>query len=258
MKILNYILVLIISTIPLISKSQDYCEFIQNIQNYQDSVKLKSVGDSDILDSNTFDIHTYLSFFDKIAVETGFIINVYFFDNFLDGNPYLYALKENERIVNKNKKALYKFLNKPEFRAKNHVKPKDSEIGFLQYLLFSEMGEQFALKWHSNYNEKYIICSKKELNEIVNEFRKDYQVETSEEEIEADFSVDSEELNKLEQINPTIKIESGNGYYTITWIENRTHSGIFKCTYQINKNESYNIEKIKEEKLLDIEMNIIY
>ena len=46
----------------------------------------------------TFDIDTYLSLFDNIKIEKGFSINVYFFDNFLDGNPYLYALKENENV----------------------------------------------------------------------------------------------------------------------------------------------------------------
>ncbi len=236
-----------ISINPLISKSQDYCDFIQKTQNYQDSVKLKSNGEFDILDSNTFEINTYLSFFDKIEIEKGFKINVCFFDNFLDGNPYLYALKENEKITDKNKKSLYKALNKPDFRAKNHVKPKDSEIGFLQYLFFSEMGEQFALKWHANYERKYIICSSDMINRLIKEHTDDEM-----------FSVDSISLEKLKRYPPEPTIKSNDNYYEITWIENRTHSGVFKCTYHIDRKVPFRIVRINEDKLLDIYINFLY
>jgi hypothetical protein len=247
MKIIRYILLIIVSIIPLISKSQEYCDFIQKIQDYQDSVKLKPNGDSDILDSNTFDINTYLSFFDKIELEKGFRINVYFFDNFLDGNPYLYALKENEKIADKNKRALYKALNKPDFRAKNHVNPKDSEIGFLQYLFFSEMGEQFALKWHANYNEKRIICS----SDMINRFIKEHTNNEM-------FSVDSISLEKLKLYHPEPNVKFNNNYCEITWIENRTHSGLFKCTYHIDRKAPFKITRINDDKLLDININFLY
>jgi hypothetical protein len=231
----------------MISKSQDYCEFIQNIQNYQDSVKLKFNGDYDIIDFTTFDIHTYLSYFDNVVIEKEFNIDVYFFDNFLDGNPYLYALTESQKLDDKNKRSLYNFLNKAEFRAKNHIIPKDSEKGFLQYLFFSEMGEQFALKWHSNYNHKRIICSTEVLTNVIDKLSKSDM-----------FTADSLGLIKLKNISPEIMIERNNKEYTITWIENRTHSGIFRCSYRISRNSPYEINKTKEKELLDININFLY
>jgi len=92
------IIITLILTTPLIAKSQDYSDFIQNVQNYQDSVKLIHSGYYDIIDSETFDIDSYLSLFDNIVIEKEYKIGVYFFDNFLDGNPYLYALKNDERL----------------------------------------------------------------------------------------------------------------------------------------------------------------
>ena len=247
----------LILIIPLILKSQDYCSFIQNIQNYQDSVKLKSFENYYIIDSNTFDINLYLSYFDNIKFEDGWMIDVYFFDNFLDGKPYLYATKELHNFNTRN--SLYKFLNEPASRAKNHAIPMDSEKGFLQYLFFSELGEQFALKWHEYYNEKYIICSEKKLYEIVNGFRNCNQAENDEGEMVLPlFSVDSQELNEFAQINPTIKIELTNEYCTITWIENRTHSGIYRCKYKIQRQIPYEIERINEEQLLKISIGFDY
>lgn len=244
---MKYILLIITLIIPLISKSQEYCGFVQKIQSYQDSVKIKSNRDFDILDSNTFDIHTYLSLFDRIEVESGYRINAYFFDNFLDGNPYLYALKENGKIADKNKKALYKALNKPDLRAKNHVKPNDSEIGFLQYLFFSEMGEQFALKWHANYNEKRIICS----TDMINRFIKEHTNNEM-------FLVDSISLEKLKPCHPESTVKFNDNYCEITWIENRTHSGLFKCTYHIDRKAPFKITRINEDKLLEININFLY
>lgn len=167
------------------AKSQDYCDFILQTQDFQDSVKLKYQGDFQIIDSNTFKVDTYLDFFNSVAIQKDYKIGLYYFDNFVGGNPFLYAVKENREIENKDKNSLYRLLNKKKYRAKNHMIPTDSEIGFLQYLFFSEMGEQFALKWHSYYNEKYIICSYDKLINVVNEL--------SESE---DFFADLEDLKK--------------------------------------------------------------
>ncbi len=237
-------------TMSLIVKSQNSCDFILNVQEYQDSVKLKRVGDCDIIDSTTFDVNTFLTFFDNIEFDKDYSIGVYFFDNSFDGNPYLYAVKYDEELKDKHKhkKSLHKYLNNPELRAKNHIVPMDSEEGFLQYLFFYELGEQFALKWHSNYNEKRIICSSDILDSVINDLK------TSEW-----ITADALGLKKLkEAASPNIEIEKTDQYYIITWLENRTHIGIFKCTYRISRERPHLIDKIKEEKLLDIYMNFAY
>lgn len=228
-------------------KSQNLCNFILDVQRYQDSVKLKLMGDCNIIDSTTFEIDTYLKFFDNIGFDRGHRIDVYFFDNVLDGNPYLYAVKHDKKLKHKNKKSMYKLLNNPKLRAKNHITPKDLDEGFLQYLFFYELGEQFALKWHSNYHEKRIICSSDMLNSVIHDLK------TSDM-----FTADSIGLIKLKEVSPQISIESTKKYYIITWLENRTHTGIFKCTYQISRKRPNTIDKIKEEKLLDIDIDFIY
>lgn len=256
---IRLIYITIILLIPLIAKPQEYCDFIQNVQDYQDSVKLNHVGDYDILDSKTFDVKTYISLFDNIEIEKGYKIDVYYFDNFLDGNPYLYALRDDEELKTKNKKSLYDFLNTTEIRAKSHIFPKDFEKGFLQYLFFCEMGEQFALKWHSNYNEKFIICTKNKLDEVINEFKKYNQPQTGENEAEMPaFQINLEELDKFAQINPEVKIEMTNEFCEVTWHEDRTQSGIYKCKYKIQRQFPYKIEKINEERLLEITIGFRY
>lgn len=273
----HFITLIAISIIPFLANSQNNCNFIQDIQKYQDSAKLKRIGDSDIIDPTTFNIQTYLSYFDNIKFEKGLKFGVYFFDNFLDGNPYLYAIKENQKLNLLNKKSLYKFLNKPQSRAKNHLAPKDSDYGFIQYLFFNEMGEQFALKWHANYNAKYIVCTSEEISKIIEELSdsKTSSTDSNEEitdsitsstdsivEVEVSeskmFSADSINLKRFKNVSPQILVDRNSEYYMITWIENRTHSGIFKCTYRINREVPYDIVKTNEEKLLEIQIGFIY
>lgn len=72
------------------------------------------------------------------------------------------------------------------------------------------------------------------------------------------FSADSLELIKLKKVLPEIIIDRNDNYYTISWLENRTHSGIYRCTYQISIKRPNKIDRIKEEIILEINMNFIY
>ncbi len=261
-KISNYALLLVFTFISGIARTQNLCDFIQRVQAYQKTVKLTSVGEynqNDIIDTSTFNLKKYLNYFDKLSIQDSMKIDVYYFDNFLDGNPYLYAIKRDQELENvvgistdkkrtpKERNLLFDFFNDSISKAKNHIIPQDSEYGFFQYLFFSEMGEQFALKWHANYGEKYIICSSKMINQFIKEYSKN-----------ARFSVDSVSLKKLKYISPEPIIKVRDDYYEITWIENRTHRGIFKCTYQLERKAPYKIKKVKAVELIEIIPNFMY
>jgi hypothetical protein len=248
-----------------IARAQYYCDFIKKVQKYQASVKLIYQGQYDIIDLATFDLDTYLEFFNKLVIPDGMKIKVYYFDNNFNGSPFLYSIRSTQNIdeiidsiytykikINPtqeiNKRFLYyDFLNDSCSKAKNNVIPENSDFGFFQYLFFSEMGEQFALKWHTRIESKKIICS----NEMINRFIKEHKNNTR-------FYVDSISLEKLRQCSPTPIVKSSETYYEITWIENRTHSGVFKCTYRIEKESPFRIKKIKEKKILDIIRNFVY
>jgi hypothetical protein len=258
MNIFRPLLSITLTIITLNVKSQDKCNFINRVQNYQDSVKIKLSDETYILDSETFDIHIYLSLYDKIDFKKDFKVGVYYFDNSIGGNPYLYALKENKVLRFRDKNILYKTLNNDKYRAKNYIIPENSEEGFLQYLFFYIMGEQFALRWHSNYDYKYVVCSRQKLNSLIDSFRSCIIDDSSDEEIEFDFSVDANELKVLEQTDPEITINSNKDHYIISWIENRTHRGVYRCTYKIQKQYPYKIEMIREKLLMSIEIGFLY
>jgi len=142
---------------------------------------------------------------------------------------------------------LYKFLNDSTNRACTHIQPEESEEGYLQYLFFYLMGEQFALKWHALYNEKSIISSIEQIKQFVKEYRGNKMFETS-----------NKELRKILKVNATTAIRFDSDNCIVTWYEIETHNGIYERTYKISRVAPYQVKQIKEKELVTIGMNFIY
>jgi len=142
---------------------------------------------------------------------------------------------------------LYKFLNDSINRACNHIQPEETEEGYLQYLFFHVMGEQFALKWHALYEEKSIISSTEQVKQFVKDYRGNKMFETS-----------NKELRKMLKVNPIPAILFDSENCIITWYEIETHNGIYERTYKISRFAPYRVRQIKEKELVTISMNFVY
>jgi len=284
--------------------AQSSIEFIGQVQKFQDSVKLKRGQNYDFIDSATFDFNQCMKMFTKLKLDSNLQYGFKYFDNFLDGKPYIYvtnhsfdldkylqdetekALKNSSRtIIHKEKKIvfihpkpfqflndstfqkpekeiieynqeeyegyiqnkLFKFLNDSINRAYNNIEPEDSEEGYLQYLFFREKGELFALKWHANYSEKYIVTSKDQIKKI--EIKYTHNVM---------FDTDKKALKKLRNIDPTPLIKLDSKKCEITWFEIETHNGIYERTYRISRSLPHRIEIAIEKNIVDINPMFVY
>ncbi len=268
-------------------EAQNYCDFIKKVQAYQDSVEIcRDTSETNtyympnIIDSSTFDIDVYMQMFDKLKIRQGFECSVYFADYFLDGTPIIYVKEKDfdlnkyigQKIIEKNvpnkdsvenNRRLFfnNFLDNPQRRAFNNVTPDNTEEGFLQYLLFNQMGELFALKWHSLEAQRYVICSDSEMIKIIEDYKDNnysfmgFGTEKPSFQLFTFKIIDS--INLFE-IDSYIKIKMLPDKCFITWYELETHHGIFRRTYLIYKTAPYLVEKVFEEKLANINMNFNY
>lgn len=278
--------------------AQTYTYFINKVQTYQDSIKLTS-GESTSIDSTTFNFDEYIRMFNKIKPESNYKLGCEFFDNFLDGQPYIYALKDTNSLYNTIKQKvlknirvdtlyqtklkiahhglfkflndttkevqefeiiyderkfeeayhymLYKFLNDSSNRAINHIIPEDTDIGFLQYLFFCKFGEIFALKWHSNYKNKSIITSRKDIFDIIKFYTNNELYDTN-----------KNEIKNLLKLNFTPTVHFNLNDCLITWYEFEEHSGIYKRTYSINRKQPYKVNLTENKELTSIYANFMY
>jgi hypothetical protein len=133
-------------------------------------------------------------------------------------------------------------------KACNNLIPDDSRDGYLQYLFFNQMGEQFALFWHSYYMEKTVICNKKDIEYYLNYYgkRKD------------SFEYSEKEINDLlhADLSPLVELDSND--CRITWYEIQTHRGIFKKTYSIERKYPFRVKNIYNETITTISANFFY
>lgn len=133
-------------------------------------------------------------------------------------------------------------------KARNNLTPDDSTDGYIQYLFFNQMGEQFALFWHSYYMEKTVICDKYDVEYYLNyyEKRKD------------SFKYSEKEISDLlhADLSPVVKLDSIN--CRITWYEIHTHEGIFKKTYSIERKYPFRVKNIYNESITTISPNFFY
>jgi hypothetical protein len=259
-----------------------YSDFINKVQNYQKNVKITHNKDifADVLDANTFNISDYMSIFDSIkVVDKKYTIDCFYWDNFFDGKPCLYVKTKNFNLIkfaNKNADIIHLkgkerenyvhnrigyFLQDSLHKAYRNIEPNNNAMGYLQYLFFYELGENFALKWHAANKSKQVIADSLMMKKIIVKYLSYYENLNISDEYDAMpmFEVnDTAHLKELSTIDftPQVRFEDGLCYITLYEIE--THRGIYRRTYQIQKKHPFSIYLKDEDKLLSIRRNFIY
>jgi hypothetical protein len=107
--------------------------------------------------------------------------------------------------------ALIIYARDPGNKLCNYLIPDDSQEGYLQYLFFNQMGEQFALYWHSYYGEKTVLCDKRDLEYFISKERKEF------------FEYDENKIRDLLNLDLSPAVELDLTNCTIRWYEIYTH-----------------------------------
>lgn len=261
-----YFLTILLSVLIDNITAQELCESIIKIQDYQNSVKLDHGSSGIKIDTSTFNLEQYLDYFKEIKFPENKKCYLYYSYGGLDGHPYFYVADNGFNLVDYlNQKVpvkwwqsnyrrdyllsreKYLFLLDSTNQARFNIIPNESEKGYIQYLFFKEFGDQFALYWHSNYDEKYVICKTEQIVILIDDY--------SNSEL---FSADKNELNNLKNINADIKIEMANNSVVITWIECWIYWGIYKKEYTIARKYPYNINLTRSDTLAWFNPNFLY
>mgnify|MGYP000883417661 CR=1 FL=1 len=251
---------------------QSACDFINIVQEYQKNIKLKLRSGQTVIDSSTFDIQTYMNLYNRLKIDSGKVCDIYYKPGILEGEPIIYVIpnslnislhiKEKKQKIIRERPLLlekiqdttglyeslcYDFFNNPKIRAQNNITPENTESGLVQLLFFYEMGEQFALIGHSNYDQKKILCNEDDLLKTIKIYTDNPM-----------FKVTKKKLNFIKKLNITPVIISDDLTCKITWYELWTHSGLFRRSYEIERKPPYRIKFLKSEEIFIIDLNFSY
>lgn len=259
--------------------AQSKKQFIKDVQDYQNSVKLKQWKTDDNItekmcfdiDTNTFSLSAYLSYFNKLRLPENATPDYIFMDNFLDGSPILFTVKDHsdfqdfykrrekenfhendtanltEDFSSSHKRAaLIGFASDSLNNLRFNITPESSKTGFVQFLFMNIHGESFALKWHSNYGISHVITSKKELKKYFEKYH------------EKIFEIGKSGLDSLMKQKPTLKIRMKKEKCMITWYEFAPFSGYMQFIYSIERFAPYKVNLEKKKLLIGVTPTIIF
>jgi hypothetical protein len=155
---------------------------------------------------------------------------------------------ENIKISHNRTYALIIYARDPGNKLCNNLIPDDSQEGYLQYLFFHQMGEQFALFWHSNYGEKTVLCDKKDIEYFLSYYSERKRL----------FEYEENKIRDLlnSDISPVVELDTTN--CIISWYEIYTHGGIYKNTYTIERAYPFRLKNVESEKIAAISPLFLY
>lgn len=284
---------------------RSYADFIDKVQAYQNAVKLaREVKEPDKwyhwsvykVDTSTFDVRHYLSFFDQCKPKAGYMFYLYSAYGRDSGQPVLFAKADTfdeqayiKKMVIRNTQiwdsiiarnlGKYKLEGLSEEEINKRIKIRqdmkngdttkvsimgvyalDSLHRSFRYLtpLDSEMGYLQYLFLYA-FGEQFALYwhSNYAYKKIISD-KKSVEYYLNFYRGDSSYSCDKEKLANLMNIDvsPNVTLNSEDCF--ITWFEIETHNGLFKRSYSIQRHPPYLIKKISSEKVVAIRANFFY
>ena len=183
-----------------------------------------------------FDLMQIFEFLDHLSMLPSYqLAYSYFYQASFEGHPILYACERP-------------FYGTPDSTncqegGLGYVAADGSELGYLQWLLLHEMGDQFYLYWHAAYNDKLLVATEEGLDAIL---------------LEMEDFLDSQQKNRFELIDPQPRIAVGDETVTIRVVWFTKFGGFSETYYQVNKDHPHTTTELETNLLLEYDCGIMY
>ena len=211
----------------------------------------------------SFDINECFTVLPNISMEEGYVLDYVFYDYSWGQNPIIYARKENnepfkgyvEYIAVKNDDTvarsdydLVTLVKDSENRVhENKIKIDGTKEGFFEYVVLQELGGQFYLSWHSEYNDTRIICDPLRIDDIVKDIRNRNLLE-----------IPAETLEKARNLDFEPVIIFNENTVDVTVIVFTKWGGFKKLTYTISREYPHTIFNVQSEVILGYDCGLAY
>ena len=238
----------------------EFDNFVQKVLSAQNNIKIE--GDpSELCLENIFP--DYFKTFDCIYVEKGWALDCYYYYSSESGYPVIYVRKIWEDIhVSLSYIDIYGYNNLWIFdycskvKTFDHLTVTDLKMGLFQLLIFQLIGDHFALFWHSLYSRIEIICSKRDLDKILEKIEFDNGLSTTIQNI--NNLTFFEEITEIKNKNSFPIIEENPESITYKLLIFSEWSGLSENTYTVKKIFPHTITLINEKLLLHYDCETYY
>ena len=191
-----------------------------------------------------FDPNRFIDALTHLSLEPGYVLDyVYTYDG-MGGYPTLFA-----RPVDSPPYLSWADVPENAEYYLDHVMVDDTPEGFLQYILFSQVAEQFYLYWHSGYNDREAVCTSGEVKTIIKDLS------------DGDFGLPISFTGKLKalamrQVEPMVTIDTDT--VTIEMVTFTMWGGFYQETYTIQRALPHTILEHERKLLVPYECGIMF
>jgi len=209
-----------------------------------------------VLQGDEFDVRTALEVLDHLSMAAGYqLAYVYKYDP-MGSYPVLYAHLEENIPFTSLKEYLsarpecFQSSEKPSHCSFMQLIETDcSEIGYLQFILFQDMGRQFYLDWHANYNDRTLIATEKALDQIINQLS----------DTEFGLSIDDQQKDRIKNlVHPAPEVTIGTEFVTLRVVFFTKWGGFYEAQYELNKDFPHTIQDSKFRNLFAYDCGIMF
>lgn len=216
---------------------------------------------------NWFDVNEFFSALPHLEVQKGYAIDYIQFQSY-DGAPFLYARKIGEypysslddlkKEYEQTWKNIYNSSGSPEVKEKayweyrynymNYIQINEFTQGYIEFLIFRIMGNQFYLMGHTNYNDVRPICTFDDLERAMRSFDAVGWDEDTKKPLK-------EEAHKID-LSP--KVEYQRGIVIVKLFYFTQFGGLYKSETTIQRSFPHQIIKEEIEQIIKYNSGVRY
>ncbi|MEN6320891.1 MAG: hypothetical protein ABFD82_19325 [Syntrophaceae bacterium] len=189
----------------------------------------------------SLNVNDYFRTLKNISLEKGWKLDFIYWVDSLGSYPIIFAKKEGTEID-----FLEKYKKDYRLRSEylNHIKIDGTKDGFLQYVIMSMIGNQFALGWHANYHDAIITCTKDAVERVLKMRNDNF------------YRFDEYFMNNARKINPTPSVTFNGDQAVVRIVHYTSWGGFIELTYNITKSFPHKIIKTERKVLVPFECGI--
>lgn len=232
-----------------------YGRIVDHIKTIQSkAIYIENLGDLET-HKQLFDANRYFEFLTHLSLNEGTILDYFMLPATGIGTsgPLLFTRDEDDlpdftQFYKVGEQNRVEWNGSPDIERRIYMSDillDGSVESMVEYIILDTIGDQFALWWHSNYNDLIPVFTKEHINNIM-------ETQIREVMIKEGF------YDKASNIDPSIIIERSDTEISVNILCFTNWGGFFRRTYTFNNKEAYELINKTEKNILPYDCGIMF
>ncbi len=202
--------------------------------------------DQAVRQAGDFDPNQYFQVFTHLRPAPGYMLDYVYYQSGLGGLPILYARLEDGPTF-KSRAELESAVEGGDWLAYlQQIQVDGTPAGYLEYVILSQLGNQFYLSWHAYINDTQVLCDHGDLA-VVTQHLAFYNQ-----------SLPAEKVRQLETLDFSPAVVIAGDTVTVRIVIFTKWGGFFERIYQLDKTHLGRPVETQDNRLVPYDCGIVF